>query len=111
MGIPREVNFLGFTSGLGMFCMFGFAIIVLTYTAEIDCPLSEWEGAQTFMTDFVKAQANSTGLTSNETVKETGCNLAEKYTTAEKDFYQKIDTQSCEPQAFTWGAGSINAIP
>merc|ERR1712048_668866 len=46
--VPREVNFLGFTSGLGMVCMVGFAIIVMSFAKDISCPIQDYDKAARF---------------------------------------------------------------
>ena len=96
LATAKHIDFLGFTSGIGMTCMIGFTFIIMVYKFTIECPIKAWEGASQFFNDF------------NATKEE--CK-AVVYDPHAGHFVHDADHQVCEPVAMTWNDASIYAIP
>lgn len=97
--LPRNVDFLGFTSGLGMVSMVGFALIIISFTWNVDCPIAEAEMAKKFL------------VAMNHSKHDPTCNITNVFAKHAVQFYDMHKTQECVAEAFIWTTASIQKIP
>lgn len=110
LAMLRRIDFLGYTSGFGMFCMVVFTGIVVTYKFLIDCPVTKEPSCREFLSLV------------NGSTQECRKNMFTKHAL---EFHALIvpghplhansshhgPGQICEPIAFNWTPNSIYAVP
>lgn len=107
LAMARQIDFLGFTSGIAMACMCLFTLIIMIYKYILTCPIKDDKRAQGFIDNFksFETQANSTDAV---------CKIENVFSEHAIHFHQTVvlnNTQVCEPVAFTWNVDSVYAIP
>ena len=101
LSCAKNIDFLGFSSGIGMACMLIFTVIVVVYKFVIECPVKTWEGAQGFFSDFENI-SNQNGSTDDASCAMSSHQL---------HFGELAETQVCESHPFVFNKNSIYAIP
>ena len=103
LAMARKIDFLGFTSGIGMACMCLFTLIIMAYKFILSCPIKSDKRAQGFIESFATFE-NSNGTCAKENV----------FSEHAIHFHESViikDQQQCTPVAFTWNSQSVYAIP
>lgn len=103
LAFARHIDFLGYTSGIGMACMVLFTGLIMAYKFILTCPIVKDPHAEQFIADFAKAAAeNST------------CDITKQFTEHAIHFHNTTvlkEEQTCEAVALTWNSQSVYAIP
>lgn len=95
----KNIDFLGYTSGLGMVCMLILTGIIITYKFLITCPITAYEGASNFFKEFEEISNNPK------------CSSEEFYEDYAIDFYNMAQNQTCESKTFHFTGESAYALP
>merc|ERR1712088_1208259 len=84
----RNINKLGYTSGLAMVCMILFTVVIAVYKFIITCPVRAYEGAQDFFNNYQNVSSDPR------------CEVDQVFDANTIEFYEKSINQTCEPAAF-----------
>ena len=104
----KNIDFLGYTSGLGMFCMLAFTAVVIVYKFLITCPVTAYDGAQDFFETFSNISSNSGNSEENS---NSNCTVEDLYEDYAIEFYDLAQNQTCGAKSFTWTGQSVYALP
>ena len=95
----KNINLLGYTSGLAMLSMILFSVVIVIYKFVITCPVRAYEGAQGFFENFQNVSEDSR------------CEIDQVFDANTIEFYEKSENQTCNADAFIVNANSAYAIP
>ena len=99
LSILKNIDFLGYTSGLSMLSMLVFMGVIVTYKFIITCPVSAYEGAQDFFNKYEQIESDPT------------CSVENIFEDYAMEFYELASNQTCLAKAFNWNSNSAFALP
>ena len=95
----RNIDFLGYTSGIGMLCMIVFTGIITAYKFIITCPVTNYKGADSFFNKYDEIENNP------------NCSVESVFEDYAVEFYDLSQNQTCQSETFVVNSNTAFAIP